>query len=286
VAINGASGGSELYYKTTLDPTDWSAAPIALPAGIGNLQRITVANSAVFMIGGSGQAVSFNRGASWTACTGLTAVTDLDVFWNGSHYYHNTQRSSDGITWGAIPNLPSNTTIRLARQSDGAVIGFRTSTSLFQITVDGGTNWTVGTVGPGSNPSTMATDGSRITFNQSGVIGRYSDDLFATGTNSGADTQYSSYEADGVFMCKGLPTGIRRLGNGSTQGTVAVAAPTNANVDPNVFGAESDWIFSSKVAGTPSVNTIYHSADGGATWGVVATLYGNGGNVACVRATR
>lgn len=288
VAINGALGGSEAYYKTTSDPTDWSAAPVALPVALGGLSRISVANRAVFFMDvGSGlMTVSTDAGATWDTCTGVTIDATLDVFWNGNFYYHNTTRSADGITWGAIPSLPANTKVRLARQSDGAVVGWQTSTG-YQVTVNDGTSWTLRTGYGTDAPDTAATDGSRITFNISSTQGRYTDDLFATATAVPVvNNQYSSYWNDATYGFKTDLAGARLhdLTDGTTQGGFLVALGVSSRSDANVAGAIGGWIVGNQTAGTPPSNAIEYAADA-VTFSTVATLYGNGKNIAVIKDT-
>lgn len=285
VAENGASGGSQLFYLRTQDPTNWSVPLRPTPAGLSQITRITSANGAIFMFGSVGQqVVSFNAGASWATCSGLTHDADLDVFWNGDFYYHNTSRSADGVSWGAIPNLPASTSIRLARQSDGAVIGWEFFTQ-YHVTVDNGANWTARSGFGTSAPDTMATDGSRIVFNTIGTGPRYSDDLMATFSSSGANTQYSAYHGGGGFVAKAFPQGLRDINDGATQGAITINQPDGSNEAANVWGANSIWAFASPAGGSPVLNNIYISTDGATTWTLEAGIYGGGQNI-CSTAQR
>src|SRR5690606_34289257 len=58
VAQNGASGGAETFYQkaSTVEGLH-SSTPIAIPSGMGALQRISVAGGAVFFQGASGSRV-------------------------------------------------------------------------------------------------------------------------------------------------------------------------------------------------------------------------------------
>lgn len=281
VAEGGASGGSQLFYLRTQDPTNWSVALRPAPAGFSSITRITSANGAVFMFGAAGQqAVSFNAGASWTACSGLTHDATLDVFWNGNFYYHNTSRSADGITWSAIPSLPSATTIRLARQSDGAIVGWQDFPGYsFQISTDDSVSWTTRSGYGTSGTDTLATDGSRIVFSYAGNVGAYTDDLFATFSSPGGASQYSAYFGGGGFVAKGFPTGLIDMGDGSTQGSATLNVDTGSRQAANVWGGDSIWTAVQITTGTPALNTIHVSTDGAATWSSVAALYGAGQNI-------
>lgn len=280
VAQNGAAGGSEAFYLRTSDPTNWAVGLRPLPAPVTTLRRITSANGAIFFIENStNQAVSFNGGSSWTACSGMSADDELDVFWNGNFYYHSTRRSADGVNWEAIPNLPANTTVRLARQSDGLIVGWQSNTG-YQVSTDDGASWTLRTGYGTSQPNTMATNGERISFNISNTQGRYSDNQMASSTSSGDEVQYSAY-CDGVnFVCKANAPGVRELGTDAIQGAITLPVDTNARSDANIFGAPGAFVAALYVTGTPVETTVYVSDDGGITWDNVATLYGGSANIA------
>jgi len=284
VAQNGALGGSNLFYKRSFDPSDWSSAPIAGPSGFSAITRISTANRAVFRQGNIGEmAVSFNGGGSWTACTGFVVNTDRDVYWNGNFYYHNTKRSADGITWTDIPNLPASSTVRLARQSDGAIVTF-TNSFAYHISTDDGATWTT-RGGYGNTALQLATDGERIVFTVSDLSGRYTDDLFATSAApTGSLIQYSAFHGGGGFLAKTFPRGIIDLSDGSAQsGPVLDVSLCGGDASPSICGAGGVWLaLEFRASGAPDTCAVRISTDGGTTWGEAALVYGPVQNIACM----
>jgi hypothetical protein len=265
------SGGSPNFYLKTNDPSDWSGDPIPLPSGISSLVRITQANRKIWMASPVSLAVSSDGAETWTLCSGVTPREASDAWWNGSYYYYNDKRSLDGITWEAIPNLPSGSTIVLARKSDGLVASWSSPTfgqGYYWTTIDNGANWTQSPNYLSAPPTRVATDGSRILFNVEGIRQLRTDDVFVTASiASGLDTTYGTYYGSNVFIAYG-PSQIWNMGNGESR-DVALSAATGGSNYGGMIEGNGEWAVALSNAGTTK---IYYSSDNGSSFTEVASF--------------
>lgn len=289
IAINGASGGSENYYKVTNDPTDWSGAPVALPLGRTGLRRISAVQGKVFMsFTAANGVVSSDYGFSWTACD--TSLPNQDVYWNGSYYVCGTIMSADGITWTTIPNLSGTPDFTAARPLDSVIVCLYSATpSRLEYSFDSGANWTVlNPTGTFVNeafysltldPNSVRIHWSIANFSTTGISGFFSDDYFVNqqkdgGTFSGVYTarygcsrlvqyEFSNrliYSQDKAFSWVNSQTGL-----------------TITSSNHFMTYGENIWAAISRLSlGPPQSHQVLLSLDGAESWTTgVATLYGS-----------
>lgn len=296
LAISGAAGGSQDYYKRTEDLTDWSGSFLPLPLSKTGLTYISAVHKAVFFMfsGGAASVVSMDTGITWDECN-----VDLgmeDVQWNGRYYFCGTRRSQDGITWEAIPNLAGTPDYTRARNSDGLLIcGYSLApTSFFEYSYDDGTTWTTVNLAllwedEALFSLTLSNRNNRIHYSigtpgEVTISNRYTDDLFTTDLFYAVSTQGLYY---GKYGCSHL---IQREYSDvlvlSKDGGWTSAEVVSATVDPAQHWLDygnNEWAFVNRDAlGTPGTYTIKYSVDGGDTWVNGTTLYGNSINIAYV----
>lgn len=297
-AENGVLGGSNAFYLTSDDPTDWSAStPIALPAGLTALGRISVANGRVFFhstqVGEMAQ-VSSDGGNTWTECDHQlwsASHENRDVYWNGSYYYWANVRSSDGVTWVAIPNFPVGITPAswYARTRDGLfLVGAAVDANIYTTLNDGTSAFTTRTTpfgGFAGGYYPFESDGNRIVgANTSGIGNGYSDDIFATAaTHIPVNTGSTKRWYNNVWI--GHSVELTRSTDGISWGTIQNIVNAGGPVGKHTLDVDTRngvWGFiDCQVIGTSYL--IYTSTDDGQTWVAGDTLYGNGNNLAFVR---
>ena len=289
VAENGPSGGSELFYLKADSPGDFaSATPVAIPSGLGNLARFSSANGAVFSHGNLGSYVSFDNGASWTACS-ETLPTNYPVYWNGDYYWCGLRRSADGITWEAVPNIGVNAVaILMARDSDGAVAYSSTDRTIY-VSMDNAATWTLKRTSIWEVSHGMsATNGSRIWWTEDSTRGLYTDNLFenANNTYGTAFQEYTPYYGGGFVITKANNRLIRTPEDSDVGVIVQDPFLYGAREAQNIaYGGGGLWAaeYSTNDASSPKQREIWVSSDFGETWASLGfTLYGNGGSLVYV----
>jgi hypothetical protein len=294
LAVNGASGGSQNYYKRTEDLTDWSSELLPLPLSKTDLRYLCAVHRAVFMMFDSGNSiVSLNGGVSWTECN-----VELDyqsVQWNGRIYVCGERLSSDGITWSTLPNLTGNPLFTRARNSDGLIIcGYSLDPDTrFEYTYDDGASWTVAPPPAGGYDAeslfgiTISNRTSRIHYSigspfGANVVNRYTDDLFATDYPYAVSTQ-GLYE--GRYGCSHLIqyefSGVLALStDGGWSSREVLSLTTDLDKHWLDFG-DNQWAIVNRTAlGNPDTYSIKYSDNGGLTWVTGTTLYGDEMNIA------
>lgn len=284
---NGAAGGSEAFYLRTFDPTDWSGEPIPLPEGLTSLGRISVANGRLFFHSAStieNAQVSADFGHTWTECDHPLLIAgneQFDVYWNGNYYYWHGLRSSDGVAWTTVPNLPAaQIGSWLARESDGLYLVYTIDGNIHTTLDDAATAFTERT-DPLGGPSVFipfTTDGERIIGG--GATGLcYSDNLFATAATLIPDGGHTQKYLDGVW---GGFNGdnIKRSTTGATFDDVQPIAIVQLFL--RLMDASPDvWAFVELEVGADEA-PIWTSTDGALTWTEGETLHGPGGYLAFV----
>jgi hypothetical protein len=299
VAEDGALGGSEDFFLRAETPELLVAAtPTPLPSeGVGQLQRISTANGLVFFHRLTTACVSFDEGLTWTACDNSLSsggAAFRDVFWNGNKYYYDTVCSEDGITWTAIPNQPANSSVLLARDSDGAICSHQTDGTMW-ISLDDGATWDSKSFGSFTAPR-PATDGERILISSNNGFLYYTDDLFDTVVDVSLGYQFSHscwYARDTWLVFQygsggGVidATGLRRSETGATW-----LPPTDAanwvlvidNVDFDITNTATDRLFR-WIVWYPDGDEFqaYTTFDAGETWSFLGTFYGPCLGLACL----
>jgi hypothetical protein len=279
VALNGAAGGSEHYYKRTEDVTDWSGAPIALPLGKTALQRIMTAHRGVWMTFTSGNSVvSFDAGDTWDECD--VDLQEEDVYFNGRVYVCGSRLSTDGIAWTTMPNMPADMrAYTAARQQDNLIVcAYNTGTiSYFEYTFDEGATWTnVPVAGVFFEEPfyslTLSNRTRRVHWSLGnvapsvGITGLYSDDLFVNQYRDGGQT-VGRYPA--LYGCSHLM---------QSTGTNEMALSKDAGWS----WSDLSGGINHTGGGSPGTYTIRYSTDGGDTFNTGDTIYGTVTNLAYV----
>ena len=290
VALNGAAGGSENYYKKTEDLTDWSDAPIALPLGKTALQRITSAHTKVWMAFTAGNSVvSSDNGETWTECD--VDLPEEEIYFNGRVYVCHTLLSTNGVNWTTIPNLSGTPRFTAARQQDNLIVcAYAPGTATyFEYTFDEGVTWT--TVLQGGSFAdedvyslTVGNRTGRINYSlnnvapSSGISGFYTDDLFVTKRLDGGS--YSGrYES--LYGCSHLAQieatdRVILSKDGGWSWKDADTGLTISITERIVDYGKNQWGIANRVAaGPPNQFSIRYSTDGGDTWNTGDTVYGS-----------
>lgn len=300
-SAGGLAGDQDHYIQSFTLAGLETAEPQPLPDSMTSISRISEANGAVFMHGGTGSInarVSFNGGVTWTECDAplFSSTSDPgDVFWNGNFYYWLNLRSADGITWSAIPNFPAGTpTCWLARESDGLFVVGMTN-GVIHATLDDGATAFVAQANRYLNNDSIdgpfSTNGARILASSSGGIGSgYSDDLFAT--NAVFTTAGGSYGKffDGVWITMRTESPsflIRRSTNGATWATVQTFP--DAGDEAIFFAGPQHWLDNDGTEWALAIKTVagptevWASDDDGLTFTKRFELGGNGRNLVFVK---
>lgn len=290
---NGISGGSTAFYLTTTDPTDWSGVPIAIPAPLTSIGRISVAGSLLFFHAASASEnamVSSDGGGTWTEADHPlfdTGFNQYDVYYNGAYYYWGDVRSEDGIAWTATPNFPAITiSMWFARESDGLFLVAGTDSNIYTTLDDAATAFTTRTNPYSGNAFfPFESNGTRIVGTaQTGIGNGYSDDIFATAavyipTTTGGTKKY----ANDVWI--GQAGEFTRSEDGATWATALNVTNADSNyTSPRVaVDAESDIFAVVDCTAVGSIYVVHTTTDGGLNWTAQATLYGPSANLVFVR---
>lgn len=276
------------YYRKAGSPAALiSATPIALPAqGSGALRRISVANGKVFFHRDTTACVSSDRGATWTACDNSLWGSSWarDVYWNGTKYYYGGVTSTDGVTWTAIPNLPSGGRVQLARTSDGLIV-VQTADGVFHTSINAGATWTARADFGSSYTSAIATDGARISAASSGGFIYYSDDLLQTILGADPGSAFGSYYANGAFHAFfddaieeviGLARSVAGATwpNTGSGGALPQFFVPGFDLNFNTLGHDPTGNMAACYS-FANVTTVYASTDSGVTWVSVGTISGD-----------
>lgn len=286
VALNGASGGPQTYYRTTDDPNDWYGGNIhPLPAWMSSLSRVSAANGTAFLHTiGEHASVSFDHGVTFFECDSVLSIED-NVYWNGTYYYCRTLRSLNGINWTTIPNLSGTPTGTIALNSGMVVCSYEAGGDRFETSTNNGTSWTVH---PYTDPITnMATDGIEVHFSADNTFGRFTDDNFLTYTPSNAAglPLFFPFYGGGIWHRKGFNGRFMRSTDGGENYSVILFDQLlGSNNDPTVAYSveQATWVICDRTAGSPVQWQLRTSSTGGATWDDSDILYGNGGSVAFI----
>lgn len=283
VTENGAAGGSQAFYRTTDDLTDWASGTLhALPAWMSSLSRISVANKNVWLHGDSNSAFSSDKGVTWTECD-TDLPNDHNVSWNGDYYYCFDKQSLDGISWTVIPNLTGTPLAMLGRESDGLVVVAYANTSFrFETSTNNGASWSVHTYP--AHIAYLATDGAQTQFTSNATLGRRTFG-FSAFDNVSVEAAYMPYYGANTWIRKGSGGRLLRSGDGGTNFDVVLFGTSLGNITDNTVSYSDDqyqWAIANITAGTPPRWDFKYSTDGGLVWVPADTLYGTGANIAFI----
>lgn len=288
VAVNGALGGSQNYYKKTYDIQDWTGPALSLPLGRTGMTGASAANRAFFMMfTGQNAAVSFDGANTWQ--TTNVVLPAVPVYYNGSVYVCGTYLSTDGITWSTIPNLSGTPAFTVARRYDGAIICAYQSTSRFEYTLDNGATWTVKDAPneEGVYSLIVMPDAERINFGvgmyaSPNIAQYFTDDLFENMISNGSNRYHGKYGCSRLVN-KGYPNTVELSTDGGWSWDTVIGTATYNNEFNFLDFGENTWGLLSRVSsGSPQIHSVYRSVDGGETWDIGGTLYGSVNAIAYV----
>lgn len=290
VAENGIDGGSQHFYRTTDDPSDFYSGPLMpLPVWFGSMLRVSVANGLVFLHASvsSDAAVSFDRGVTFQQCSGGISEEE-NVFFDGSSYYCGGKKSPDGITWSTIPNLHPNT--RLGTCAKTGLLAVAHLGGLVRTSTNGGTTWTDHPVISGFNfNGPIATDDVEFHFTLNSNIGYYSTDNFGTFINSiaegGGALLHPIWGGGANWMRKSFFGSSGQLqfsqdGGDTYEIVLTVTSTFGANSDASVAYGDGVWVAGEFQTG-PAGSRIHYSSNG-TSWTLGDRLYGNDINIAFI----
>lgn len=280
VTENGAAGGSQSFYRTTDDLTDWASGTLhPIPAWMTAMTRASTANGKAWLHGNGNAAFSSDKGVTWTECD-VDLPDDRDVTWNGNYYYCQDKRSANGINWTTIPNLSGTPQETLARESDGMVIcAYASGSDRFEISMNDGASWSVHPYI--ANISLMATSGSMVQFTSGSSSARWTND-FTTFFVPTVSSAYTPYYGAGVWLRKAFGDKILRSGDGGQSfEPILFGQNTGVRTDRTIAYSDdlSQWVVATIESDVVDKWTLKYSSDGAATWDIADTLYGNGGNI-------
>ena len=290
-------GSDQGYLKATTPAGLVTSTPEPLPIqGSGSLLRISCANGKVFMHRDTAGCMSSDNGATWTACDSSLWLNSWarDVYWNGSKYWYEGICSDDGLTWAAIPNLPSGGRVVMARTSDGMVV-VQDAGGVFHTTVTDGASWVTRLdASSGVRTDIPATDGADFVYTTNDNYPRFSTDNLTTGqaTNYENNSVFSHFYSNGAWFGLKYHSGDGiSLAYGIMRATAAGVWPNcqftanfafiqdGVNLDTNMMAFDGAGTCVAWERDGTDCN-LYVSTNNGVSFAYAGTFTGNATNIA------